>query len=408
MLSDSIFEKNAVHRKAFHLLSCTSFGNCMTIIRPARLLLWLFFALMVLIAIAIFVGFFEHISLENTSFAIDWRAFHGAVRNGNLIYTSTDGLRVPPWSALFIMPLGFLSFSASWGLLAMITFTALVFSVPRVFPRWKHWLSVLLLTVSFLALRVAADGNFEGLIVAGVTLMIYAYRKEKPVWMAVGALLATFKPQAVLLLLVVIAIDLIVQPARRPFAFKSAALILAVVIPTMLWRGQAWLAAFLGENYQFYTGNYLDISLAASLTRIGLPSFIGSMMRVLVFIISLWVAFRPLWRTPNSPSRLSREKAGMLMAASLLISPYAAGNTVLTVLAIGVIPLFQKRLWLGGLLIALADVAILIHNPAYVATISYYWTAYLLLVWVILGVITWQQNKDAAALYTQSVNKIAA
>jgi hypothetical protein len=291
----------------------------MSSIRPARLLFWLVIALVLAAVTVVFVGFFERIPMENTSFAIDWRAFHAAVRGGNLVYAPTDGLRVPPWSAVFIMPLGFFSLGASWGLLALISFTILVFSVPRVFPRWKHWLSVLLLAVSFLALRLAADGNFEGFIIAGAALMVYAYRKQHAGWMALGLLLATFKPQAVVLLLVVVGLDVIVQPSRRTFALKTGALVLAVVIPTMLWRGSGWLAAFLGENYQFYTGNYLDVSLGAALTRIGLPSIVGLIGRLIVAGVSLYIALRHLWQKSDVPSRFSREKAGMLMAASLAI-----------------------------------------------------------------------------------------
>ncbi|MEO8611375.1 MAG: glycosyltransferase 87 family protein [Chloroflexota bacterium] len=370
----------------------------MPTINPARLLLWLGLVLAGIVIVALFVGFFEHIPIENTSFAIDWHSFHQAVKGGNLVYAPTDGLRVPPWSALFIMPLGFFSFAASWGLLAMISFGLLVFSVPRVFPRWKHLMAVLLLTSSFLALRLAADGNFEGFIVAGAALIVYAYRKQHAGWMALGVLLATFKPQAVVLLLVVIAVDLIAQPARRPFALKAGALVLAIVIPSMLWRGEGWLASLLGENYQNYTGNYLDISLSSALTRLGLPAFIGLIGRLVVVAVSVWIAWRPLWRTPNKPSLLSREKAGMLIAASLLISPYAAGNTVLVVLAIGVIPLFQKRFWLGGLLILLSDAAIFLHNTAYLTVISYYWTAYLVVVWAVLAVVTWNAVEQPTAV----------
>jgi hypothetical protein len=378
----------------------------MSSIRTTRLLFWLVIALVLTVVTVMFVGYFERIPMENTSFAIDWRAFHGAVRNGNLVYSQTDGLRVPPWSAVFIMPLGFFSLSASWGLLALISFTILVFSVPRVFPRWKHWVSVMLLTVSFLALRLAADGNFEGFIIAGAALMVYAYRKQHAGWMALGLLLATFKPQAVVLLLVVIGLDVIVQPSRRKFALKTAALVLAVVIPTMLWRGSGWLASFLGENYQFYTGNYLDVSLGAAITRIGLPSLVGLIGRLLVGGISLYVALRHLWQKSDAQSRFSREKAGMLMAASLLVSPYAAGNTVLTVLAIGVIPLFQKRLWLGGVLIALSDAGFFLNRPEYVTINAYYWTAYLLLTWMVLAVATWQEDaKNRKIFNTETINR---
>jgi DNA-binding transcriptional LysR family regulator len=71
----------------------------------------------------------------------------------------------------------------------------------------------------------------------------------------------------------------------------------------------------------------------------------------------------------------------MLIAASLLISPYAAGNSVLAVLAVGIIPLFQSRPRLEGLLIALIDLAFLPPRDWQ----AYYATAILLLAWAVLA-----------------------
>jgi hypothetical protein len=47
---------------------------------------------------------------------------------------------------------------------------------------------------------------------------------------------------------------------------------------------------------------------------------------------------------------------------------------------------------LGGVLIALADAALFLHRPEYISISAYYWTAYLLLTWVVLAVVTWQES----------------
>jgi hypothetical protein len=77
--------------------------------------------------------------------------------------------------------------------------------------------------------------------------------------------------------------------------------------------------------------------------------------------------------------------AGMLMAGSLLIAPYAAGNSVLSVFAIGIIPLFQSNLLLGGILIALINLPFLWSTDMLFNFQSYYWTALVFITWIILA-----------------------
>src|SRR5262249_859791 len=87
--------------------------------------------------------------------------------------------------------------------------------------------------------------------------------------------------------------------------------------------------------------------------------------------------------TWKSRRTFSREKSAMLVAASLLLAPYAAGNSILAVLALGVIPLFFKRRWLGLSLILLADLNFLFGRDLS----AYYATGVVLAMWAIL---TWQ------------------
>jgi hypothetical protein len=346
--------------------------------QPGRLIQWGIIGLALVISALIFVSFFERVPIEGTTFLIDFRAFWKSIENGNLVYYEAHGLRVPPWSVLFILPLGFVSLRTAWGLLVFASFVILVGSVPRIRPMGKYLASVLLLVVSFLTLRVMVDGNFEGLMVGGVVLMLAGFRKRNAFLLAIGMLLATFKPQAVFLLIFAVGVYLLVERDWR-FIIKTTLITLAVMIPAMLWRGSDWLVALGGENFNAYTGNFLDISLAAAFNRSGLfAPIVGIVAQLPILLVTLALA----WKTRTG---LSREKAGMLMAASLLLAPYAAGNTTLTVLAIGVIPLFQKRPVPGLILILLTDAAFLINRAEFAPIVSYFWTAFVVLTWAMLA-----------------------
>ncbi len=146
--------------------------------------------LLLAIAITLFVFAFDQFPLEHTSLAIDWYAIYPAIKGGTLHYGGS-GLRNPPWAVLPILPLGLLSFRASWGLLNLLTFAVLVISVPR-YPSRKRWIAgILLLISSFPALRHAADANFEGLVIGGILLLLYGYR-QKNIWSTTaGYLLAS-------------------------------------------------------------------------------------------------------------------------------------------------------------------------------------------------------------------------
>jgi hypothetical protein len=74
----------------------------------------------------------------------------------------------------------------------------------------------------------------------------------------------------------------------------------------------------------------------------------------------------------------------MLIAGSLLIAPYAAGNSVLSVLAIGIIPLLQSNLLLGGILIVLVNLPYLWSLDMLYNYQAYYWTIVVFLIWAIL------------------------
>jgi hypothetical protein len=88
-----------------------------------------------------------------------------------------------------------------------------------------------------------------------------------------------------------------------------------------------------------------------------------------LWLITLLVTTILAWKTRRS---LSREKAAWLAAASLLLAPYAAGNSYLTVYAVGVIPLLQSWRLPGAVLILLTNLPYLVVNSF---EIQYYWSA---------------------------------
>ncbi len=236
-----------------------------------------------------------------------------------------------------------------------------------------------------------ADGNFEGLVIAGGVLAVYGYDQRKPFALAAGLLLLASKPQSGTLLIAVIGLYGLIQiwqPAQRRFWMTTAITVTVIVIPFLLWKGGDWLSAMFSIEER---GSIMDISVTAALNRTGLlPS---------PFIIILWGAFIAAnafiaWRTRFT---LNREKVGMLIAASLLISPHAAGNSLLTVLAIGVIPLFQVRPRIGFFFIIMMDCLILWNKDMLFYYQASFQSLTLLLIWVALAYRTLKSSQVAIA-----------
>jgi hypothetical protein len=331
--------------------------------------------IMVLILFAIF---FEQIPIQHNTLAMDWKGFWASIRGGDLQYWPSDGLRFPPWSLIPLLPLGFLPMQAAWGILVGVGIVLLVVSVPRIGSKKIYWLSILLLIISFPSIRNIADGNMESLVVGGVLLILYGYSTKHLYAIVVGILIATIKLQEVTLLLVVVALYVLLN--WKPRNWSKVGLYLSGVIGlSLIWRGQSWVVALFGTNYEKYTNSIIDISVSAAIRRLGfIPSSVIPMFWIVILGITLFVAWK-------SRTTLTREKAGMLIAGSLLIALYAAGNSVLSVLAIGMIPLFQSNRLLGGILIALVNIPFLWSPDMLYNFQAYYWTAVILITWAILA-----------------------
>ncbi|MEM6281249.1 MAG: glycosyltransferase 87 family protein [Chloroflexota bacterium] len=342
-------------------------------------------AVLLAVSALAFIQFFERIDIEETSLALDWLNLYPSIEGGWLRYDDT-GLRQAPWSVLPLLPLGLLSVRAGWGMLTFIMFIVLVAAVPRHRNRLLYVGLILLTVLSFPALRTVADGNFEIISTAGALLVVFAYRGQQPVLLAVAALLASSKPQVSVLLLLVVGLYAVAQWPTQKWV-TAAGITLAIVVVSLLIWGRGWYDS-LQRMQEF--GSIMDSSMGASAARTGMiPPLAVNLLRAVLIGLSLAHAYLTRWT-------LSREKAGMLIAASLLIAPYAAGNSALSVFAVGVLPLLFSKRWAGVVLIVLTNALYLMlgQNEWMFRYSAYYWTGYFFVAWVLLGWASWQIDRQ--------------
>ena len=321
---------------------------------------------------ALFLITFEAIPIEGTSLACDWRILWRALRGGVPRYGSNSCLYITPWSLLPALPLGLLPFRISWGLLNLATLGVLVVSVPRVDSHMRWAVGVLLLVTSFPSLRHMADGNLAGLAIGGIVLAARGLSRRKPVELGIGMLLATAKIQEVWLLTGAVGFYVLWSWNRHEMG-RLAATVGAVAIPMAVWLGRDWVSSLLEHRYG---GSIIDSSMVATASRLGLPPVVIALMWACVLASTAWLVLK------SRPS-LSREKAGLLVAASLMLSPYAGPHSFLTVFAIGIIPLFLLRPGIGLLLIALTNLPYLTLG---LTDFAYQWSA---AYWFLLLLVTW-------------------
>ncbi len=346
--------------------------------QTTKLVSWGLFGGVLLLVALVFAQFFQQIPTDGNTLAMDWKGpIWTGLRDG-LPYEELGVLVNPPWSVLVLLPLGQMPMQAAWGILTLISLLILIISVPRTQSRFIYWASAILLAMSFPSIRNLVDGNLEALMVLGIVLVVHGYRHDKAWALAIGGLFTTTKPQTTLLL--VVALGLYLLQSKPPRLWLTAlAIALVVIVPTMIWRGPQWLNLMFAIQEQ---GSIMDISLLAALRR---TAMFDPAINWLIWGSVLVITSVVTW---TSQRTFTREKAGYLIAASLLLAPYAAST--LTLLAVGVIPLFQKRRWLGGFLIAFAYGQFFLNRPAYIPVFAYYSTAFLLLSWGALLWHVWQ------------------
>jgi lipid-A-disaccharide synthase-like uncharacterized protein len=302
---------------------------------------WLEIALIIVVVIALgalFAWMFGQLPTERAGIAYDWTfRIYEALEGGKLQYQPIVGPHHPPWSMLPLIPLGLLSPSASWGVLVYAYLLVLTISVPYKRPIWRSVLALILMLVSSVAVRAMLDGNLEILSLTGSLVLILGYNTRRPLVVAIGVLLASAKPQVGTSLIVVVGIYMLLTWPRAAW-LKAAAVVLPIVVVTFLWRGRDWLEVGLATGHSGWVGSSI---LTHSLPPILAWALIGAVGVITLFILA------------KSDYTLSREKAGMIIAANLFIAPFGSVNSLLPVLAVGIIPLFIRRPWLGLPVIAL-------------------------------------------------------
>lgn len=362
----------------------------------------LFSASLVLIS-AVFLFAFRNLPIENTTLGLDWRTIWEAVYRGKVTYGNTGdtigGFYTPPWGVLLLWPLGFLSFRDSWAIISLLTIIALVLSVPRTQQRRLDFIAILLLVLSFPSLRNLADGNLEGLVIAGLALLIYGFNHQRPYIFAIGILLATVKFQETWLLVAAILIlSLFYWPIDQKI--KSYTLIGSIIVLSMVLWGRPWISSLfsdsqeaVGLSSEMGRGSLIDITLSAALGRLGAPSWFTGAAWLLLAGATLWFS----WQTPCQ-AWLSWSPTTLLLSASMLLSPYVSGNSYLTLLALSVIPLFQENRLIGAMMIGLAYLPYFMTVDLLYYYQSYYWTGLIGALWFLAGYRTYAQTRSSRSL----------
>jgi hypothetical protein len=341
---------------------------------------------LIFLALLLFILAFNNLPLGDSGVAIDWKQIWNATHGFTANYGNTE-LRNPPWILPLLWPITLFPLGVSWALASAATLIVLVFSVPR--QNQKTWfLGTLLLVCSFPALRQVMDGNLEAFVIAGVILALWGAKYKNPWALALGILLAAVKIQETWLFLFALSTSVITIWPRRSI-MKMISLVLVIAVPFILWKGNEWSYAMLHFPWP---GSAIDSSLQATVARIALPLQLYWLMGGAILSITLGV----LWRRGV---QFSRSEAGLLVTASLLLAPYAASNSVLTPLAVGVIPLLQRRPIFAISLVALHDLPfIALGRPDLRSTMeSSYWTLVLLVTWVILVVDLAGQSRETVS-----------
>ena len=333
---------------------------------------WLLAGALAALAALLLFQFFNSWPIEGTSLALDWKGIWGDLQGGRPHF-NTNSLLIVPWDAVLLLPIGWLPLRASWAAATLLTVAVLVLSVPVSHGRGRHLLGLALLVTAYPTLRHIADGNLEWLVIPGFLLTVYGYEKDK-IWpLAAGLLLATAKVQEAWLPCLVLAVYLLrTWQVKRLLAL--AGLIMVFVIPALIWLGREWI---FGITHVIESGSIMDSSLVSTLARLHLPGWPAvAGWLILAALVALYAWY--------SGPTFTRQKAAALIAASLLLSPYAAGNSYLTLLAVGIIPLVMAGYLPAVILMVLVDLPYLAGRDLLFNWSATYWTV-LMLLWIVIA-----------------------
>jgi hypothetical protein len=348
-------------------------------------------AILLLFAVSMFFGWYvSRYLVEIVPPGIDWPLSYGAIENGYVSYAESK-LEYAPWSLMFVMPLGLFPSDFAWGVYMFLVMLFAALSIPRQRPRGL--VAMLIITTAFPTLRTAADGNFEAFTMMGIVLIAYSYPTQK-IWpMVVGVLLASMKPQLSVFVILMLVSYMMKTWHLRAWA-TAAGIVLFFVAIHLVFLGETWITRISAtanfaevETQGVY---YMNSSIAGTLERASATEGLAIAVRTAIALVTIGF----LWVTRYDGSR---EKIGALIAAGLLVAPYAAGNSALSVAAIGVIPFFQRRLWPGIVLIALLNLPYLMLGSESLRfqLEPLYWTLYFMICWLVLmGSVVWDVSHE--------------
>ena len=335
-------------------------------------------SLLLALGLCLYLG--ERLDIEHGPLGFDWKISLTTVLGGRIEWVrpeldpSIPHAYFPPWNVFVLLPFGLLPINLSWGLLLFLTVGVLLLSIPRGLagPR-LYWLAAGLLVFSLISLSSFADGAVEGLVIAGLLLLARGYERERPLWLAAGFILATMKPQAAALVLVVLAgYCLQARPAR--FYLTAELLILAVVIPALIRWWLPWRLALA-------QGLPPGISWSGLFAMLRLPGTFAVPLQLATAGLTLLIAWR-------GDRRLAHAKLGLLVAGSMLAAPYANTHSLLLPLALGIVPLFLVDRPLGSVLLVLCNLPFLViarQTPQNTLWYQLYWSGLLVVTWAALA-----------------------
>ena len=322
-------------------------------------------------ATAIMSQALARLPIDAGQIAIDWKQIWSAT-HGFTASFGASGLFNPPWVLPIIWPFTLFSFEVSWGLAAIGTLTVLFVSVSKTSNKSRWIAAVFILAVSYPSLRQIIDGNLEAMAILGVLIVLSALKTQNELLLAIGFLLSTGKIQSSWLFILGLSIWLFREWPKEKI-LRAIAWVAGLALPFLYWRGADWLTALL----EIPQPSQVSSSLNASLVRLSVPIPAIWIIWLTVFLVSLRTLLKKEWT-------FSPETVGMLSSASLLLAPYAASNSVLSPLSLGVIPLWLKNRMLGGVVLILFNLPYLAitNSDLRIAWESSYWTGVLLVSWI--------------------------
>lgn len=228
----------------------------------------------------------------------------------------------PPHFLLLLWPLGFLKYKT--GLVVFLTSTYALFLLSVFLFRKRHCPNAPLLVLALAIIPftlMMVDTTQNGFLTAGLLLLGFALKDERPWAAGVAFGLLTIKPQ----LGILIPILLLLDRDYRTIAWSAAATALLVLVSGALFGLESW-HAYLTETLSYqrsvmtdWYGIFLRMMPTAfgSIRTLGFSPAVAAALQWPVSIIASVLVAWTFWRESDSMRRLFA-----LLCGTFLISPY--------------------------------------------------------------------------------------